>query len=426
MRVPGDKSIGHRVLLLALLARGRSRVRGLAFGDDVGRTRAAALALGLRCEGNSGELVLEGPGWEGLARSPTASPLQLDCGNSGTTARLLLGLLAGRPGAACLSGDASLSRRPMGRVLRPLQRLGAVFAGGETLPLRVDGRPLVGSALRTEVPSAQVKSALLLAGLQAEGTTTVHEARRSRDHTERLLRAMGAPLVAEADGLGWRVVGGCPRLDPFDLTVPGDPSSAAYAVALACLLPESELVVEGLSLNPTRLGFYRLLRRMGGAVEWTLEAEEPEPVGTLRARSSSLEAVSVDGEEVVSAIDELPLLAVVAGAARGTTVIRGAAELRHKESDRIAAASRLLAAAGVEHEVHPDGLSVQGGREFLAAEYDASGDHRIAMCATVAAALAPRPSALRGAEWVRVSYPRFFADLAALSSKGTHEEGAAS
>lgn len=413
LRVPGDKSISHRGLLFGAIAEGTSRLRGLATGADVATSRRVIEALGVETRDVNGEVQVVGRGWAGLDHG-SPDPLELDCGNSGTTARLLMGLLSGRSGRYRLTGDESLSLRPMGRVVRPLTALGASVEGDTTLPLVVGGGELQGAELTTEVPSAQVKSAILLAALQGSGETLVEEARLSRDHTERLLGAQGATIESLAP-TQWKVRGGSPVLAPLDLDVPGDPSSAAYAVALACCLPNSEVVAEGLSLNPTRLGFYALLRRMGASVEWAASGDGPEPRGELTARSSSLHGVELGPDDVVSAIDELPLLAVVAAAAEGTTTIRGAGELRHKETDRIAATAALLRAAGVEHEELEDGLVIHGPTQFRAASFDAMGDHRIAMCATVLAALADGESQLVGGEWVRISYPEFFSDLERLS-----------
>jgi 3-phosphoshikimate 1-carboxyvinyltransferase len=420
LTVPGDKSISHRSYLFGALAEGTSEVRGASRGEDVLRSRAVAEALGARVSDDGDVARIVGVGWGVSAGDDLDAPLELDCGNSGTTARLLMGLLAGRRGRFRLHGDDSLSRRPMGRVARPLAQLRATIAadgGGdaERLPLVVSGAELRAADLVTEVPSAQVKSALILAALQAEGTSAIREERLSRDHTERLLRSMGAPLE-QVGPTAWSVTGGRAPLKPLDLTVPGDPSSAAYAVALACLLPDSELTVEGVSLNPTRTGVYALLQRMGADLVMTPEREEPEPIGRLVARSSSLKAIDVGPEDVVAAIDELPLLAVVAAAAEGTTTISGAGELRHKETDRLATTAALLREAGVDHEETDDGLIVRGPTAFRPGAFASQGDHRLAMCAAVAAALADGPSTLEGGEWVRISYPGFFADLERLSS----------
>jgi 3-phosphoshikimate 1-carboxyvinyltransferase len=418
LAVPGDKSIGHRALLFASFAAGRSVVRGLPPGADVATTRRAVEALGLGVRDEGGAVVIEGRGWEGLARDPAAPARALDCGNSGTTSRLLLGLLAGRPGRFALSGDASLSRRPMGRVTRPLAAFGARIAGGETLPLTVAGTRLHAARVATGVASAQVKSALVLAALQADGESTVEEPEPTRDHTERMLAAMGAalaPAAGAAGGPAWRVGGGCPVLAPLELAVPGDPSSAAFFVGLACALPGSALAVRGVALNPRRTGALRILQRMGARLRWSVDCERPEPSGTIEAEGGRLAGTTIAGPEVVDAIDELPLLAVLASVAEGETRIEGAAELRVKESDRIAATATLLRAFGAACEERPDGLVVAGGARLRGTAFDARGDHRIAMAGAVAAALADGPSALTGGEWVTISYPAFFEDLERLA-----------
>lgn len=417
IRVPGDKSISHRCLLFGAVAEGSSRIEGLAPGGDVRSTRGTLESLGVVFRDEGEALVVEGRGWSGLDRVGEDPPAVLDCGNSGTTARLLCGLLAGRKGQFNLIGDKSLSARPMGRVRAPLESFQARFRGGKTLPLTVIGSTLKGTTIQTEVASAQVKSALILGALQAEGESRISEIRPTRDHTERLLTSMNAPLERLPEsGSAWKIGGGSCRLDPLEMTVPGDPSSAAYAVALGCLLPKSEVIVEGVSLNAKRLGFYRLIQRMGASISWECEREEPEPVGVIRARSGSLQGIQVDPKEVVDAIDEIPLLSVVAAAATGETIISGAEELRHKESDRIAATVLLLRSFGVKVEERPDGMVVQGGTRFKAASVDSHGDHRIAMCASVAAALADGLSSLAGHQWVSISYPGFYDDLARLAS----------
>ena len=303
----------------------------------------------------------------------------------------------------------------MGRVLRPLRQMGAEIEGGPTLPLTVHGRELAAACLVTEVASAQVKSALILAALQAAGESRVEEPRPSRDHTERLLAAMGAPLHGDGE-LGCVVQGGRASLEPLDLEVPGDPSSAAFFVALACLLRGSELRVERVGLNPRRTGFYRLLRAMGADLAWEVDVQLPEPVGTIVVRGGALSGISLGAEDVVDAIDEIPLLAVVAAAAEGETAIRGAGELRVKESDRIAATVRLLRAFGAECDELPDGLAIRGGRPLRGAAVDAEGDHRIAMAGAVAASVAEGESAISGHEWAAISYPGFFAELRRLTA----------
>ena len=416
LQVPGDKSISHRALIIASVARGTSRLAGLNPGDDVAATRSALERLGARIGNHGDAVVVEGSGFEGLDARDGATR-HIDCGNSGTTARLLLGLLAGRRADVELTGDESLSRRPMGRVAEPLREMGAAIDGGERLPLRVRGRPLRGADLSTGGPSAQVKGALLLAALQAHGSSRIAEPRRTRDHTERLLAAAGARI--EPDGRGgtsWTVTGGALRLRPLELSVPGDPSCAAPLVALACAIPGSRLSVEDVSLNPSRLGFFELLRRMGADVEWTASGEGVEPRGRLEVRGRPLEGIEVREDDVSAAIDEVPLLAVVASVARGRTVIGGAAELRVKESDRIAATASLLRAFGATCEERAEGLVVEGGGRLAPASVDAQGDHRMAMCAAVAAALATEPTVLTGHACVRVSYPGFFEDLERLSA----------
>ncbi|MFQ5655808.1 MAG: 3-phosphoshikimate 1-carboxyvinyltransferase, partial [Planctomycetota bacterium] len=387
---PGDKSISHRSLLFAAIAEGRSRIEGLAPGGDARSTRRVLESLGVEIHEEGGGLVVVGRGWAALDRTEDRPPgeLSLDCGNSGTTARLLCGLLAGRRGRFRIAGDPSLSRRPMGRVRAPLEELGACFEGGDSLPLTVVGSPLSGGPVAAPVPSAQVKSALILAALQADGESLIREPRPTRDHTERLLRAMGAPLAPDGEsGCAWRVGGGAEPLRPLGIRVAGDPSSAAYAVALAALLEGSDVRVLGVCVNPRRLGFYRLLRRLGGDVRW--HGGGPEDAGgEIRARARPLQGIDVGPEEVVDSIDEIPLLAVVAAAAEGETTIRGAEELRHKESDRISSTVALLEAFGADVQERPDGLRVRGGRRWPGgAQIDSRGDHRIAMCAAVAAAL---------------------------------------
>jgi 3-phosphoshikimate 1-carboxyvinyltransferase len=338
----------------------------------------------------------------------------VDCGNSGTTARLLLGALATRAeGEIVLDGDGSLRRRPMDRVARPLAAMGAeIVARGEPgrLPLAVRGRPLTGATHRLEVASAQVKSAILLAGLAAEGPTVVEEPLRSRDHTERMLGAMGARLT-----LGREI-----RLDPgplraLDVEVPGDLSSASFFLGLAAA-GGGEATVEGVGLNPGRTGFLSLLARFGAEVVAEPEGGSVEPVGTVTVRADALRGIEVRAEDVPGAIDELPLLAVLAARAEGETRVTGARELRVKESDRIAAIVTGLSAMGAEIEALPDGFVVRGPARLAGARLDAAGDHRIGMALAVAASVAEGESLLEGAEWVDVSYPGFFEALAGCAS----------
>lgn len=416
LRPPGDKSITHRALLFGAVAGGNSLLGSPGRGEDVQATRRALATLGIPVADDGEALRIDGKGWDGLPAAG-AGPFHLDCANSGTTARLLLGLLAGRRGVFHLEGDASLSQRPMRRVTGPLSRMGARISGEDHLPLAVRGGPLRGCALETGVASAQVKSALILAALQAEGESAVTEPVPTRDHTERLLAAMGAPPVSAGEGLAWRVPGGCPSLRPLHFLIPGDPSSAAPLVALAAALPGSELAVHQVGLNPRRTGFFRLLRRMGAGLEWQVEAAEPEPQGTLVVRGGALKGIAVGPDEVVDAIDELPLLAVLGAVAEGETAVRGAGELRLKESDRIARIVAVLRRFGAAVEELPDGFAVRGPARLGGAAVDPGADHRIAMAAAVAASLARGESRLQGEEWVGVSYPGFFADLARLGTR---------
>ncbi|MFN2382856.1 MAG: 3-phosphoshikimate 1-carboxyvinyltransferase [Gemmatimonadota bacterium] len=407
LTVPGDKSIAHRALLLGALGEGVSAVRGVPGGQDVASTAAALAALGVRVDrgGADGEVRVTGGGaWRAAAA--------LDCGNSGTTARLLLGVLAPRAAApVTLTGDDSLRRRPMGRVVTPLTAMGAAIEGsaeGNRLPLTVKGRPLRGALHRLPVASAQVKSALLLAGLAAAGETVVVEPGASRDHTERLLAAMGADLSVEPG----RVAVRAGPLAPFQLTIPGDFSSAAPLLAMAAARPGSEVTVDHVGLNPTRTGFLDILRAFGAEVETRLDEESPEPRGTVRVTGRALTGIAVDRALVPRAIDELPLVAVLGTQARGETRVSGAAELRVKESDRIAAMVEGLRRLGAAIDPTPDGFLVAGPSPLTGAVLDAAGDHRIGMALAVAAALAPEPSTLTGAEWVDVSFPDFFRALA--------------
>jgi 3-phosphoshikimate 1-carboxyvinyltransferase len=414
--VPGDKSISHRVLLLGALARGRSFLGNLSPAADVASTASCLAACGawLRPFG-PGKVVLDGYGvGPGLSSPETV----LDCGNSGTTMRLLSGVLAGHPLEATLDGDASLRRRPMRRVAVPLELMGATVepSATGTAPLRVRGRnPLIPVEYTLPVASAQLKSLVLLAGLAAEGPTTVVEPAPSRDHTERLLRLCGVGVTT--DGGRVTVVPATPQ--PFGLRVPGDLSSAAFLLALAAARPGWRVRCPGVTLNPGRTGVLEVLTAMGAEVrvEPGPDAGGVEPVGDVEVRGAALRAVTVAGDLIPRLIDELPVLAVLATRAEGTTVIRDAAELRAKESDRIALVAAGLRALGAECEEAPDGLAVHGPAPLRAAALDAHGDHRLAMAWAVAACLCEGGGAttVDGADCVAVSYPRFFDDLALVT-----------
>lgn len=412
VRVPGDKSISHRALLFAAMAEGDATLRGLGPGADVAATAAVLRALGVAIEPSDGGVVVAGRGLDGFAEPRRV----LDAGNSGTTTRLALGMLAGRPFHAVLAGDESLSRRPMRRVVDPLRRMGARIDGrdaGEHLPIAIRGGTLAGVQLELEVASAQVKSAIILAGLQAAGTTVVSEPAPTRDHTERMLAALGAPVEVLGDGQV-QVRSGAPRA--FDLDVPGDPSSAAFFVVAACITPDSEVRCEQVACNPRRIAFVDVLRRMGGDVAVEITGERGgEPVGTISARTSALHAAVVDGPEVPALIDEIPVLAVAAAFADGVSEFRDAAELRVKESDRVATVAAALAALNVGVEPRPDGLSVRGGGA-RPGRVDSAGDHRIALAAAVAANALAGDTVIEGADAAAVSYPGFTRDLEHLAA----------
>jgi 3-phosphoshikimate 1-carboxyvinyltransferase len=414
MRVPGDKGMSHRALLFAAMADGRSRVAGLARGEDVGRTRAALAQLGVTTsDEDDGAVLVDGHGVDAFAEPEGV----VDCGNSGTSIRMLTGLLTGRPFLSILGGDESLVERPMARIVGPLRTMGAHVDGradGTLPPLVVRGGDLVGRVHHLGVSSAQVKTALVLAGLQARGTTEVVEPAPSRDHTERMLGALGAP-VTRVDERAVRVTAGAPS--PFEFRVPGDPSSAAFWVVAATIAPGSELVVEDVALNPSRIAFVEVLARMGAAIEIVHTGEQlGEPVGELRVTSAELHGTTVEGAEIPGVIDEIPVLAVAAACAEGVTEFRDAAELRVKESDRIATVTELLTRLGIGAESGGDHLIVRGGR-LQPGEIDSHGDHRIAMAGAVAAGAIAGETRVRGWRSVATSYPEFVRDLSALATE---------
>jgi len=416
LRVPGDKSLSHRALLLNALASGEARVAGLGWGDDVRSSRRCLEALGVAVRDlDADTVIVSGVGLDGL-REPNGV---VDCGNSGTSMRLLLGILAGQPGLfAVLDGDASLRRRPMGRVLAPLGRMGATSLGrrdGTLAPLALRGALLQGIEHRSPVASAQLKSALLLAGVQAGGTTSVVEPSRSRDHTERLLAAMGAPVQVEDTAVSVR--GPCETLRPISFRVPGDFSSAAFWLVLACIHPDARLVLRGVGVNPTRTGLLDVLREMGARIEVERQWQEGgEPVADLVAESSALRGCEVGGAMIPRLLDEVPALAVAAAFAEGATRVRDAAELRVKESDRLATTAAELSALGVDVVEEADGLLVRGGRPLRSALTSSHGDHRLAMALAIAAA-AGAGGTISDAASASVSYPGFWDDLRQLGAE---------
>jgi len=415
IRVPGDKSISHRAIMLGALALGETRVTGLLEGEDVLATAAAMRAMGATIERqHNGDWLVAGVGVGGLLQPAGA----LDMGNSGTSTRLLLGLVASHPLTACFIGDASLSKRPMGRVIAPLSQVGAIFTAypGGRLPLMIEGSDLpVPITYRLPVASAQVKSAVLLAGLNTPGVTTVIEPVATRDHSERMLRGFGADLSVETGDDGARVIRltGQPELIAQAITVPGDPSSAAFFVVAALIVPGSDLVVENVGLNPTRAALFDVLRAMGGQIEAINPREVGgEPVADLHVRASALHAITVDPAVVPAMVDEFPVLFVAAALATGRTVTSGLDELRVKESDRISAMCMALTLAGAHVEEVADGLIIDGsGGRLLPGSGDAAItthlDHRIAMAMAIAGLASERGVTVDDTRPIATSFPAF-------------------
>jgi 3-phosphoshikimate 1-carboxyvinyltransferase len=419
VRVPGDKSIGHRALLFAALAEGESTITGLSGGLDNMATAEAMGALGATVQLRGPEAFVRGAGLFGLHMAPTP----IDCGNSGTSMRLLSGLLVAQPFGSRLMGDASLSRRPMGRVVGPLRARGGHIAGvsgpkaDEVYPPLsiaplVEGEHLVGIEYDMPVASAQVKSALLLSGLYAKGPTALKEPVLSRDHTERMMTALGVPLQTAGSMVMLDPEGWGRRWDGFAWEVPGDLSSAAFLVVAGLMVPGSEIVVQNVGVNPTRTGILDALRGGGARVGVMPKGDGAgnEPVADLEVAHQPLGGLRVGGELVVRMIDEVPALCALAAVTRGRTTIRDAAELRVKESDRIATMARVLRAFGAQCEELPDGMVIDGGVPLRAAHVDSHGDHRIAMSAAILGLCAEGETVVDDVQCVETSFPGF-ADL---------------
>ena len=430
VRLPGDKSISHRALLFATLAAGTSRIDGASNGADVRSTAGAMRALGATVDaapdddGRNVVYRVGSPGVDGLTEPVTT----LDCGNSGTSLRLIAGMVAGLPMTCVLDGDASLRGRPVARIIEPLRRMGAVLHGrrhDSLPPLTVVGHsPLQGLDYTTPVPSAQVKSAILLAGLRAEGRTTVRERVATRDHTERMLRARGVPVQHDitTDGVTWTVEGGS-AVEAIDQVVPADVSAAAFWLVAASIHPDAELTLPGVGVNPTRRAVIDLLRAMGADIEehqvgasgdphgTAGDPDVGEPIADIVVRSSGLHAIDIGPAEVAAAIDEIPVLCLAAVRATGVTTIRGAGELRHKESDRIAGIAAGLTALGGRIEVDGDDLRIHGGTRLHGGATDSLDDHRLAMTFAIAGLVATDQTTIERPESAAISYPGFFADL---------------
>jgi 3-phosphoshikimate 1-carboxyvinyltransferase len=431
LRLPGDKSISHRALMLATIAEGESRIAGAGDGGDVRSTAGICAAIGAQVERLGGEdgnadYRIVSPGADGLRGSAT----DLDCGNSGTSLRLFAGLLAGLPFRSVLDGDDSLRRRPVARIIETLRSMGAVVharSNDSLPPVTVVGRtPLQAVDVSTPVPSAQVKSAILLAGLRADGRTTVRESVATRDHTERMLRARGVDVRSEPDGGGIAVsLEGGMRVEAVSERVPGDVSAAAFWLVAGALHPDAELTLRGVGVNPTRRAIIDILRAMGADID-----ERPtgggaddargatddgvgvgEPIADLVVRSSELRAIDLGPADVAAAIDEIPILCLAAALASGTTTIRGAGELRHKESDRIDGTATGLRALGVRVDVDGNDLRIHGRPTLVGADTDSIDDHRLAMTFAVAGLLARGETTVHRPGSAAISYPGFFEDL---------------
>ena len=419
VQVPGDKSISHRALLFGAIAEGTTRITGLLPAEDPLSTAACLRAMGVTISAiEAGQPVsVEGVGLDGL-REPEDV---LDCGNSGTTMRLMLGLLAGRAGRHfVLTGDGSLRRRPMQRVGGPLAQMGAQISGrsgGNLAPLAIRGQQLQGATIRTPVASAQVKSALLLAALTATGDTTVIEPVQSRDHSERMLRAFGAQLSVGGPGLTEVTVTPGASLRGQDVIVPGDISSAAFWLVAGAITPGADLTVQNVGLNPSRTGVLDVLEQMGARIELLNGREVAgEPVGDLRVTHGPLKAFTIGADLIPRLVDEIPVLAVAACYAEGISRVTGAEELRVKETDRLAVMARQLGAMGARIEEFADGLTIEGGVPLQGAEVDSETDHRVAMSLAVAAQVAHGPTLLHRPGAAAVSYPRFWDDLERLQA----------
>jgi 3-phosphoshikimate 1-carboxyvinyltransferase len=424
LRVPGDKSISHRALLLAALAAGESRIDGAGDGGDVRSTAGIVAALGATVTRTPGagrgvDYAVVSPGADGL-REPSGI---LDCGNSGTSLRLTTGMLAGLPMTCTLDGDDSLRGRPVARIIEPLRSMGAELHArrNDSLPpLTVIGHtPLRAVDVRTSVPSAQVKSAILLAGLRADGATTVRESVATRDHTERMLRARGVPVgrTDAPDGsVAWTIQGGL-AVQTMNERVPGDVSAAAFWLVAGAIHPDAELRLTGVGVNPTRRAVIDILRSMGADIEEEATTTGPahdgvgEPTADLVVRSSRLRAVELGPAAVAAAIDEIPVVCLAATQATGTTVIRGAGELRHKESDRIEGIAAGLRALGARIEVDGDDLHIEGGTTLHGAATDSLDDHRLAMTFAIAGLVASDSTIIGRPGSAAISYPGFFDDL---------------
>lgn len=407
--IPGDKSISHRSVMFGAISRGKTTISNFLPGEDCLSTIACFRTLGVDINmDDPDKVVINGKGFEGLKEPEEI----LDVGNSGTTIRLMMGILSGRPFFSVIKGDASIGKRPMTRVTKPLSQMGAIIDGrekGEFTPLAIRGGNLKGIEYTLPVASAQVKSSILFAGLQAEGVTTIYEPSKTRDHTERMIRQFGGEVTS--DGLVVSVKGG-QNLHGTDVYVPGDISSAAFFLVAGAVLPDSELILKNVGLNPTRTGIIDVMKEMGADMEIINQrGDEFEPIGDIIIRTSSLKSTEIEGDMIPRLIDEIPVIALLATQAEGTTVIRDAEELKVKETNRIDTVVNELRKLGANIEATDDGMIIRGRTSLTGGTVSSHGDHRIGMMLAIAALLAKEPVYLENPDAISISYPEFFTHL---------------
>ncbi|WP_100407222.1 3-phosphoshikimate 1-carboxyvinyltransferase [Bacillus solitudinis] len=414
IRVPGDKSISHRAVMFGAIAEGTTTVEGFLPGEDCLSTIACFQKLGVNIEQDGERVTIEGKGWEGLEEPSDI----LDVGNSGTTTRLMLGILATRPFHSVVIGDDSIAKRPMARVTNPLRKMGAEIDGrneGNFTPLSIRGGQTKGITYQSKVASAQVKSCLLLAGLQSEGTTSVTEPALSRDHTERMLEAYGVTVTRE--GLTVSVEGG-QALKAQHIVVPGDVSSAAFFLVAGAIVPNSEITLQGVGLNPTRSGIIDVLKLMGASLKLTNETMVGgEPIADVTIKTSELHGIEISGDLIPRLIDEIPVIAVLASQANGTTIIKDAEELKVKETNRIDTVVSELTKLGVSIQATEDGMIINGGALLKGATVNSYGDHRIGMAMAIAGLIAEGDVTIERSDAIAVSYPSFFEHISLLEEK---------
>lgn len=409
-KIPGDKSVSHRGLIFGGLADGTTEIHNILESADVQSTARCMQQMGVKIEKKQGRTFVHGVGASGL-KSPSTI---LDCGNSGTTMRLLMGVISSQPGlVAELTGDSSLIRRPMKRVADPLRKMGAQIqlSQEDFAPMKITGTHLKSVDYDLKIASAQIKTAIVLAALFAEGTTRIHGEIHSRDHTERLLSHFGVHVNSNTEEI---LIPGGQKFKSNTLKVPGDPSTAAFWLAGACLVPNSKIEMHDISLNPTRIGFMKVLEKMGAHIELKMTEENPEPIGHIKITGNKLKGIKITEEMVPFLIDELPMLAVLATQAEGVTEVSGAEELRVKETDRIEAVAVNLRAMGAKIETKPDGFIIHGSQKLHGARINSFHDHRIAMAFSIAGLISEGEQIICDSECVNISYPEFYETLKTL------------